>query len=95
MAYKHDVEVGGRTFALTATIHRGSGGSYWEPPEPDEVEVTAIHEGDVRVDPDEFHALLAESGFAADAWWKRVDSAILDDANNAYAAAMENCEGER
>ena len=78
MSRTHDVEVGGRTFTLTATVHHGSSGLDWN--DGDEVTVYAIHEGD-RPARDEFHALLAASVPDVDEWWSNVEDEILKAAN--------------
>lgn len=88
MSVAHTVTVAGRTFVIVASVTPGWRGDQESQPEPADVRIEAIREGDREVDIAEFDRIVYADGHDESDWWWRIEGEIIDADAEARGAAM-------
>lgn len=92
MSVSHAVTVAGRTFVIVSSVTPGWHGDKESQPEPADVHIEAIREGDREVDIADFDRIVYAAGHDESDWWWCVEGEIIKADAEARAAAMKKSE---
>lgn len=92
MTTEIEVTLRGRTFTIVASVTPGWHGDQESQPEPADVRIEAIREGDREVDIADFDRIVYAAGHDESDWWWCVEGEIIKADAEARAAAMKESE---